>query len=70
MTFQNMPWRCYHTDARKKALAIKFKICYIIDTNKRAAAHKGLAKYEDSNATHLPAKVSGWLLLCRATYKM
>ena len=26
----------------KKALAIKPKICYIIDTNKRAAAHKGL----------------------------
>ena len=35
----------------KKALAIKPKICYIIDTNKKATAHKGLTEIENSNAT-------------------
>ena len=52
----------------KKTLATKFEVCYIIDI-KRAAAHKGLTDNEDSNATRLPTKVSGWLLLCKATYK-
>lgn len=28
--------------APEKELAIEYKICYIIDTNKEATAHKGL----------------------------
>ena len=37
--------------ARKKVIAIKPKICYIINTNKKATAHKGLTEIENSNAT-------------------
>ena len=63
--FMNYCRNCRIPDSRsKKTLATKFEVCYIIGI-KRAAAHKGLTDNEDSNATHLPTKVSGWLLLCK-----
>jgi hypothetical protein len=52
------------------AIATKPKICYVIDTKQKATAHKGLTNKKSSNATHHPAKVQGWLLLCMAIYKM
>ncbi len=40
-----------------------------IITSKGTTAHKGLTNEKDSKATQALAKVFGWLLLCRITYK-